>query len=137
MDTPQWLQKYRDHLESVIIKSQERFEIQLSYISAGALGLSLAFIKDIVQSVHLAKYKWLLYLGWGLLTATLVLNCVSHMIAAILYRRTMLDIDKKSDKYDSLKAEYRSKAITICNIISVGFLLFGISAIVLFVSINI
>ncbi len=60
------IEAYRLELKETFHKSQDIFEKQLSYISAGALGLSVGFIKHIVNPIKDSSHKWMLLSGWGL-----------------------------------------------------------------------
>ena len=57
------LEKYREELITLLHKSQDSFEKQLS---AGSLALSIGFIKD-VENIKYANHRWLLNFGWALL----------------------------------------------------------------------
>jgi hypothetical protein len=129
------LVKYRDELISLQHKSQEAFERQLSYLSTGALALSIGFIKDVVKNISAADLKWLLDLGWGLLAATLLVNCFSHIRAAELHNKTIKDIN--NDLYDPTVVTSRYKIVGMLNWASMITMFLGIVAIVIFVIQNI
>ena len=128
------LANYKIELLKTHEKSQESFEKQLSYISAGALGLSMVFIEKVVKNVNQACYKWVLILSWIFLGLTLVVNLISHLLAAKYAYRTMDDIEHGLYDYD--KAAKRNKFIILLNAFSVISLLIGILSLILFVTIN-
>lgn len=135
MENPdQWLEKYREELISLLHKSQDSFEKQLSYISAGSLALSIGFIKDVVK-LPTADCKCLLSIGWILLGLTLLLNCISHIWAATLHARTIDEMN--NDKYDADKIRGRYKSMTNLNWGTIATMVVGIILIIVFVIINI
>jgi len=129
------IEKYREELITLLHKSQDAFEKQLTYISAGSLALSIGFIKDIVKNIADADCKWLLNTGWGLLGFTLLVNCISHIRAADLHNKTIRDIN--NGKYDDMEVSNRYKEVGWVNWVTVGTLVLGLIAIIIFVSINI
>ena len=82
-------EKYKSALYDIFDKSQDDFEKQLSYISGGALGLSLLFLEKVIEDLSKADSKWLLTLGWILLALTLFINLTSHLFAAVNSRKTI------------------------------------------------
>ena len=127
--------KYKEELITLLHKSQDNFEKQLSYISAGSLALSIGFIKDVVTNIAEARCKWLLDTGWILLCITLLGNCISHIRAADLHNKTIADINH--GRYDDRKIEKRYKEVSNVNWMTVATMLLGIGSIIIFVSVNI
>jgi hypothetical protein len=132
---PEYLLKYKEELITLLHKSQDTFEKQLSYISAGSLALSIGFIKDVVKDIKTADYKWLLNFGWAFLGLTLLVNCISHIRAADLHNRTIRDIN--NGNYDDKLVTNRFKEIGYVNWSTVITLIVGIASIIIFVSINV
>jgi hypothetical protein len=132
---PDYLNTYREELISLLHKSQDSFEKQLSYISAGSLALSIGFIKDVIKNISQAENKWLLSLGWILLGLTLLVNCISHIKAADLHNRTIREIN--DGVYNQKSVFSRYKKVSFINWFSVLAMVLGISAIILFVIVNI
>lgn len=115
-------------------KSQDDFEKQLSYISAGALGLSMLFIEKIVPLAK-AHSKWLLICGWCFLAATLFINLISHLVSSNYNYRVLADVQKGIDT--TITTTKFNCVINTLNIISIITLILGMLAIVIFSSINI
>jgi uncharacterized hydantoinase/oxoprolinase family protein len=134
-EIPEFLIKYKEELIDLLHKSQNAFEKQLSYISAGSLALSIGFIKDVVKNISSANCKWLLVTGWTLLGLTFLVNCISHIRAADLHNKTIADINY--GRYDPKKIENRYKEVSAVNWITVCTMIAGISSIIIFVSLNI
>lgn len=133
-DDNNYLLKYKEELISVLHKSQDTFEKQLSYISAGSLALSMAFIKDMVKDISGSHCKTLLILGWISLAVSLLVNCISHIRASELHNRTINEIN--CENYNDKKVSKRLREIRRTNWISVGAMVLGIIFIIIFVSIN-
>jgi hypothetical protein len=134
-DMPDYLKRYREELITILHKSQDTFEKQLSYLSAGSLALSIGFIKDVIKNIKEADCRWLLNSGWLLLGITLLINCISHIRAADLHNRTIGDINH--NRYNDKIVTNRYKEVSFVNWISVATLVLGIGAIIFFVTINI
>ncbi|SHF80556.1 hypothetical protein [Flavisolibacter ginsengisoli] len=123
-------------LKVLFQKSQDNFEKQLSYISAGALALSIGFIKDIVQPIKDSSSKWMLLLGWGLLIFTLLLNLVSHIIAGKNARKGAKETEDIDKTYDPDRIDKRASQMDMINWTTVGTLACGIVLIVLYITFN-
>lgn len=128
------IEAYRDEMNIVFHKSQDIFEQQLSFISSGALALSIGFIKDIVSDFYHSAYKGLLGWGWGLLVLTLLANLVSHLVASKNANKAIGEIN--NNDYDPERIERRNKRVVYINYASVLTMIIGIGLIVLFIIIN-
>lgn len=130
----QALEKYKVELIEVASKSQDSFEKQLSFISSGAIGLSIVFLEKLVKSEAIAKDKWIIEIGWLMLSATLLINLISHLVTTGYNFKTIREIDLK--KFDYKKVESRRKRMSGINILTSIMLFLGITLIIIFVSIN-
>jgi hypothetical protein len=128
------LEKYKEELIAIHRKSQETFEQQLSYISAGSLALSIGFVKDIVKDIRSANYRCLLTAGWILMVVTLLLNLISHLLAVRFYSKSISEIHW--NKFNSNISDKRFEKITWLNWICVITLVLGILLIIVFVNRN-
>lgn len=126
--------KEREAFQKSIENSENDFEKNLTYISSGALGLSLAFIDKIVKLEN-ANHSIFLVIGWVFLTLTLSLNLLSHLISKHFTKISRDDFDKK-DQAINLKIKQRNGKIDIINWVSVFLFILGITSIVIFSSIN-
>jgi hypothetical protein len=129
------IQKYKNELEVLILKSQEIFERQLNYISAGAIGISFAFIEKLTGSLNDASCKALLFSGWIALIASLVLNLISHLKAKKLHYLTINEINKET--YQQENVLMRNKILDKYNYWTIFLTIFGIVLILLFVTLNV
>lgn len=133
MDNP--LNEFKKNAEETMSKSQDDFEKQLSFISAGALGLSMLLIDKVVSNFQNAQYKSILIWSWGLFGATLIINLFSHLLVVRYNYQTVREIQE--GKYDQQKAGGRNYKIRIVNVLSIVTLLFGIVLLIIFISTNI
>jgi ABC-type phosphate transport system permease subunit len=123
--------KYKEELVDLHKKSQETFEQQLSYISAGCLALSIGFLKDFVKDIAHAHTRFFLMIGWILMIITLLMNLVSHLLSTGFYEKSISELNNQ--RFDSNKSDRRFKIVTILNWFCVGSLIVGILFIVVFV----
>lgn len=125
---------YRDELNIVFHKGQDSFEKQLSFISAGALTLSVGFIQDIVKDFDHSSYKGLLGWGWGALVVTLLVNLISHLIASNNANKAIKEIN--DSEYEPDRIERRNKKVVDINRASVLIMIIGIGLVISFIIIN-
>lgn len=130
------IKQFRAELKELFHKSQDTFEKQLSYISAGGLALSVGFIKDIVTPIKDSHYKWMLLIGWILLIITLLLNLASHLIAAKNHKKGAKETEDIEGSYSPEKIDNRGKWMESINWTTVGTLAGGIVLIVLYITVN-
>lgn len=118
-------------------KSDDDFEKYITFISSGALGLTLVFIEKIVPLKN-AIFIWLLALGWFTLAFTLILNLYSHYLSSKYSAQSIDDIYNEIE-YEKLEKNIntRNKTIEFLNILSIILLLIGILCILIFSTVNI
>lgn len=134
-------EEYRQSLYVQKSKSDDLFEKEITFISSGALGLTLTFHDKIVP-VENAVWIALIAIGWFLLVATLFLNLVSHYKSSKSTDYTIDEIDSIIDyqlTYEDFrkKLNKRNKQIDRLNLASIILLGAGLSVIIMYVSINI
>jgi uncharacterized membrane protein len=125
----------RNKFDETRNKSEDDFEKSLTLISAGSLGLSMAFIEKIV-TIDDSTNVWTLITGWVFLALTLFLNLISHLISSYYSRISQEEFDAKHKDLNK-NIDKRNKNITRINWLTVILLIIGISFIVIFASINI
>lgn len=123
---------YQKSLSDTVNKSQDDFEKQLSFISAGALGLSMLFIEKLVP-LQSATNKPLLIIGWVLLAITLFANLISHLLSAQYNYKTLVEYQENEET----RHHDRTKWIIRINWGTIFTLITGILLILIFTSINI
>jgi hypothetical protein len=125
----------RINLERIREKTEDDFEKNITYISAGALALSLTFLDKIVP-IKGSEYSFLVITSWALLILTLLSNLLSHQYSSYIIDKTIDDVDANSD--NKIKNwERRIRKMRIWNIGNSLSLILGITLFVIFVSINI
>ena len=128
--------KDREAFQKAIENSENDFEQKLTYLSAGALVLSFAFIEKIVN-IEKSSYLVLLIIAWGFLILTLSLNLVSHLVSKHFIVKSQNELDNELNYYVLiLRIKKRNSIIDCINWISVALFLLGIVFIVTFTSIN-
>ncbi|KFF03685.1 MULTISPECIES: hypothetical protein [Flavobacterium] len=86
--------EYLDLLNKVYFESSTQFDKQLLFVASGALGLSLAFIKDIVV-LSKATNKELLLLSWISFGLVILINVISHYTSLKAINYKIENINKK------------------------------------------
>jgi hypothetical protein len=89
---PQHLYDYRNHLVNAEQKAQEDFDKTVISLSGGALGVSFAFVKDIVgpakwQDSSLLLYAWE---SWGI---SIIFMLFSYYISLRALRKAIQQVD--------------------------------------------
>lgn len=117
-------------------RSDDDFEKYITFISSGALGLTITFI-DKISPLQDSVAIWLIASGWILLTFTLLINLLSHFLSSMYNEKTIQDIDDKIE-YDLLvkRINKRNKIISSLNLISIILLMVGIISILAYIIIN-
>jgi hypothetical protein len=124
--------EYWQQLNKAYIESSSQFDKQVLFFASGALGLSFAFIKDIVK-LNVSAHKWLLISSWSLLAAVILLSILSHYTSLKAINRKIHNLNVNDDK-SSMKLDGYTKWF---NIIMMVFLGLGLIFLTVFVAINI
>ena len=128
------LQEYRSLLISAEQKAQEDFDKTVLSLSGGALGISFAFVKDIVGSQPLTHSAYLLisWIVWGI-SVTCVL--ASYYFSQQGLRHAIKQVDKEKIYGETPGGPY-GRITAILNALGGLLFLTGIVFIVIFVSYN-
>src|SRR5690554_6501273 len=100
-------QEYRQALYLQKTKSDDLFEKAITFISSGALALTLTFHDKIVPADK-AIYVILIGIGWAFLIATLFFNLVSHYQTSKSLDKTIDEVDEIMD-YKTTYLEFQKK----------------------------
>lgn len=98
---------HRELLQKSVQSSWKAFDKMLMTLTGGSLGISFAFIKDIVKVDPATKLRlppeWvgLLWSGWSMLSICLGISLLSHYWSALAFER---DLERIDAKYMDLKA---------------------------------
>jgi len=103
--------KTREELLAQQRSNAETYDKSLLALSSGLLGISLAFIKDVVTLAH-AEYKYLLFASWIGFGLTIILT-----IASIIYGQCKIRqlLDAAERYYLKEKEEAREESVKISN----------------------
>ncbi|GAA0762873.1 hypothetical protein [Psychroflexus lacisalsi] len=142
--TPEQLAGWEEYRQALYIqksKSDDLFEKAITFISSGALGLTLTF-HDKIAPVDNAIYVIIIAIGWALLVTTLFLNLISHYQSSKSTDDSIDEIDKIMDYKISYSVfqknlSKRNKHINNLNKVSITLLGIGLLLIIIYVSINI
>jgi hypothetical protein len=128
------LKDYRDHLVTARQKAQEDFDKTVLSLSGGALGISFAFIKDIVGAGPFQNPAFLL-LSWILWASSITAVMVSYFFSHLALCRAISQVDGNRI-YKERPGGCHDIITAILN--TCGGLLFlaGVAAIIYFVSHN-
>jgi hypothetical protein len=128
------LQQYRSHLVLAEQKAQEDFDKTVLSLSGGALGVSFAFVRDIVGPGPLAHpgYLFLAWSSWGI-SVTVVL--ASYFLSQLALRRAIVQVDS-GHIYKGRPGGPFALATAICNATGGILFLFGVVLMTLFVRFN-
>lgn len=129
------INEFKHSVQDTLQKSQDDFEKQLSFIGAGALGLSMLLIDKVVKNFANADNKWILIGSWIFLGLTLIINLLSHLIGAHFYYKNINEIQE--ERYDQLASVKRNSIITRLNITTVVTLIIGLIFLITFISTNV
>ncbi len=89
-----YLEDYRRHLLDLYQKSQEDYDKTVLSLSSGALGISFAFVKDIVGSNPIVESS-ILYWAWICWGASVACVLVSHLTSSLSLRKAIQQVDNK------------------------------------------
>ncbi|KQR68379.1 hypothetical protein [Pedobacter sp. Leaf176] len=130
-------EKAREVIEKVKESSQNDYEKNIIYITAGTLVLSMTFIEKI-SPLATALNIWMVVTSWSFLAASLAINLFSHWYSAYLATKlqkllnnlsiTAAQVNLKIDKFNA-----RMQVFNICTFSS---MFFGILFLVLYCSKN-
>lgn len=140
IDQLTWWEEYRDLLYQQKSRSDDHFEKAITFITSGALGLTLTFHDKIVPfSTAICVYA--IAIGWTLLVATLFVNLYSHYQSSKSTDATIDDVDELINyklTYNGFrkKLNKRNNIINHLNKASIYLLGTGLISIIIYVSIN-
>jgi hypothetical protein len=128
------LKEYRSHLIAAEQKAQEDFDKTVLSLSGGALGISFAFVKDIVGPgpITNGRYLFAAWICWGV-SVTLILT--SYFTSHLALRHAIKQVDTK-EIYTKRPGGHFDLITASCN--ALGAILFFVGAVlmIVFVSFN-
>jgi uncharacterized membrane protein len=128
--------KDRDKIIEAINDSQDHFEKNLVYLSAGSLALSIGFVEKFAKQ-NPANYNLLIIISWLLLAFTLLLNLASHLISVENSSKAREEIDLGlPDEVLYANITQRNNKMRKINWITLFLFAFGVITSVIYCSIN-
>ena len=129
------LNSYREQINLADQESIRSFDKSLITLSAGALGLSLTFVKEIVGPANVESTQTLV-IAWICWIASLAMTLFSFYCSHLALRKTMEQIDNGTINSQSPGGRWTVITNGLNALSGVAFL-GGVVFIVIFVSINI
>ena len=140
-DALRW-QLYNDHKKQSwedIQSSTDSYDQSLLTLSSGALGLSIAFIKDILP-LHLATWLVLLYISWIAFGLCILTTVISFQVAIVAQREHLGYCWNfyvgRDDSYQNMRGPY-SKWLTRCTIIAGSLFVLALACTITFAIANV
>lgn len=129
MDEP--LKQYRSYLAAAEQKAQEDFDKTVLSLSGGALGISFAFVKDIIGPgpITLVGYLASAWACWGV---SMMLVLVSYFTSHLALRRAIKQVDTK-EIHTNRPGEYFALVTASCNALGAIVFFAGVAQMILFV----
>jgi hypothetical protein len=135
-----WYWKQAEQVQQDINSGTDSFDKSMLTLSSGALGVSLAVIKDIVP-LNSASWLSLLYASWFAFALCIATTVVSFLfsIAAQKEHRELLDEVWTTKNHELAKREpsRSNKAVKACTRIALTLFLVGLACTIIFVVVNV
>lgn len=123
---------YLEQLNKAYFESSSQFDKQVLFVASGALGISLAFVKEIVK-LDTSVHKYILLLSWIFFGIVILISIISHYTSLKSINSKIENIniigDKESKKFDNYTKLF--------NILMIVFLALGLIFLNIFIGINI
>jgi len=125
------LKEYRSRLETLEQKAQEDFDKTVLSLSGGALGVSFAFIKDIVGPDKITK-PLLLFLAWICWGMSVIVILISYYTSHLALRKAIKQVD--TNEIRKVQPGGKADRVTaICNGLGAALFFIGVVLISIFV----
>jgi len=129
------LREYRNQLVGMLSKAEEAIDGSLLSLSGGALGISFAFISDIVSLAD-AGGKGYLFCSWISWTLCIAITLISMFLSPYALRKTIKQV-ANNEIYTKHAGGIPDQIIALMNILGIISFIIGIIFIICFVNINI
>lgn len=129
------LAQYRKWLVETEHQASRDFDKAITTLSAGALGISIAFVRDLVPEPVLHSVKWL-GSSWVLLSLSLLAILISLLISQFALRRAIGQVDKGTIRTE-LPGGLLATLTVILNILAALALIAGVGSLAFFALANV
>lgn len=133
-ETADSLQEYRTHLVTAYQKALEDYDKAIMSLSGGALGVSFAFIKDIIGSGPVIN-KALLFGSWVCWGTSVSSVAASFFVSQLALRHAIKQVDS-GEAYSQRPGGAYSRLTAVLNVLGGLLFLSGVILIALFVWYN-
>ena len=124
------LKQYRNHLLETEQKVGESFSKTILTLSGGALGISFAFIENVIGDGPIVVPNFLSY-SWQLFTISLASVLLAYYFGTISYRKAIKQVD--NDKiYSERPGGIWAILMSILNFLSTSAFIFGVVFLLIF-----
>lgn len=124
--------KYWHSVYELYKESSKQYDKNVLYVASGALGLSMTFIKDIVDFSSV-ECKVLLLIAWSILVITILTTLLSHFVSMKALNQKMATIDDDNDP----KTKMLNGVLEKLNFLMLVLLPLGILFLLIFIYLNI
>lgn len=123
--------QYRAYLVQAAQKAQDDFDKAVLSLSGGALGISFAFIKDVVGPGPFKSSSYLVFawLCWGM---SIIFVLTSYFVSALALRRSIEQVDRETIRQERPGGTF-DRITGACNIGGGVLFFFGVVLIAYFV----
>jgi hypothetical protein len=128
------LAKFRQYLVETEQKVSESYDKTVITLSSGALGVSFAFLKDVIGDDPIVSKSTLLY-GWSFLTASLASVVLSLFFATLAFRKSIEQIDSKTHEQELMGGLW-SKFTAVLHLAGGALLIVGLVLLGMFLAQN-
>ncbi|MFW5804746.1 MAG: hypothetical protein ACOCWG_05905 [bacterium] len=125
-----------DGIDNVVKYSTEQFDKNILFIASGGLGVSFAFIKDIVPNLETAVHKCNLISSWYLFAGVIFISLVNHNISMLMGAWARKNSFLKDDEFNN-KITKKNWIIRILNWVTIVGILIGAILLIRFINANI
>ena len=128
----------RDELQDDMRSMSDEFDKSILTLSSGGLGLSLAFVKDIVP-LKQASFIWLLNASWFMFVGAIVATLTSYLMSLEAAKRALKDAEKYylEDRREYLKQRsWQDHALTWLRVASASCFVLAVVLTGFFVAFN-
>jgi len=128
-------EEHLKNLQKAADYSYAAFDKNLLYITSGALGLSVAFIDNIID-VSYAQYKYMLITAWVLFTLSILISLILHLFNSSQLDKAIENYYYQNDLNEQKRIAWHDIVINVFNWISTIITILGIIILIIFISIN-
>lgn len=126
--------EYREQLLALEQKSTESFDKTVLTLSAGALGLSITFLNNIVELSNAVQTIWL-NIAWGFWAASLIFTLSSFWLSAQAMRKAVTQVHENRLSYEHQGGSWDKATAVLTPLGGLAFI-FGAVAMMVFIYFN-